>query len=114
MKGLNKKLAKSIAFGLLMAAPCSVWAADLTVDTITKDISGVDTLYVNGSNGNGYTGFAENITVSVVNVGSKEHNIFRSDMSGKLYATGDIHLRAINGQDNAELKAKNIYFFLFI
>ena len=111
MKGLNKKLAKSISFGLLMAAPCSVWAADLTVDTITKDISGVDTLYVNGNNGSGYTGFAENITVSVVNVGSKEHNIFRSDMSGKLYATGDIHLRAINGQDNAELKAKNIYLY---
>ena len=94
-----------------MAAPCSVWAADLTVNTITKDISGVDTLYVNGSNGSGYTGFAENVTVSVVNVGSKEHNIFRSDMSGKLYATGDIHLRAINGQGNAELKANNIYLY---
>lgn len=111
MKGLNKKLARSIAFGLLMAAPCSVWAADLTVDTITKDISGVDTLYVNGNNGSGYTGFAENITVNVVNVGSKEHNIFRSDMYGKLYATGDIHLRAINGQGNAELKANNIYLY---
>lgn len=111
MKGLNKKLARSIAFGLLMAAPCSVWAADLTVDTITKDISGVDTLYVNGNNGSGYTGFAENITVNVVNVGSKEHNILRSDMYGKLYATGDIHLRAINGQGNAELKANNIYLY---
>ena len=111
MKGLNKKLARSIALGLLMTAPCSVWAADLTVDTITKDISGVDTLYVNGSNGSGYTGFAENVTVSVVNVGSKEHNIFRSDMSGKLYATGDIHLRVINGQGNAELKANNIYLY---
>ena len=111
MKGLNKKLAKSIALGLLMATPCSVWAADLTVDTINNDISGVDTLYVNGKDGSGYTGIAENVTVSVVNVGSKEHNFFHSDMSGKLYATGDIHSTIINGQSNAEIKANNIYLY---
>lgn len=111
MKGLNKKLAKSIALALLMATPCSVWAADLTVDTINNDISGVDTLYVNGKDGSGYTGIAENVTVSVVNVGSKEHNFFHSDMSGKLYATGDIHSTIINGQSNAEIKANNIYLY---